>query len=70
MTNLKLLSKKRWALTYGFILAELILFGIGLALGLGRYVGGVIGLIIAGIWCFAGGLFFIYIPAFGKLAQK
>jgi hypothetical protein len=70
MKNLKVLSKKKWALSHGFILAGLILLSIGLALGPGRYVRGIIGLIIAGIWCFAGGLCFIFIPAFRKLAQK
>jgi hypothetical protein len=70
MKNPKVLSRKEWALSHGFILAGLILLSIGLALGLGPHIGGIIGLIIAGIWCFAGGLCLIFIPAFRKLAQK
>jgi len=70
MNNLTVLSRKKWALSHGFILAGLILLSVGLALGLGRYVGWIIGLIIASIWCLAGGLCFIFIPAFRKLAQK
>ncbi len=70
MKNLKALGRKGWALSHGFILAGLILLSIGLALGLGPYIGGIIGFIIAGIWCFAGGLCLIFIPAFRKLAQK
>ena len=70
MKNLKMLSKKEWALSHGFILAGLILLSIGLALGLGRYIGAIVGLMIAGIWCYAGGLCLILIPAFRRLAQK
>ena len=70
MKNLKVLGRKGWALSHGFILAGLILLSIGLALGLGPYIGGISGLIIAGISCFAGGFCLIFIPAFGKLAQK
>ena len=70
MKNLKLLRKKGWALSHSLILAGLILLSIGLASGLGRYIGGMIGLVIAGIWCFAGGLCFIFILAFRRLAQK
>ena len=70
MKNLKVLSRKEWVLSHGFILAWLILLSVGLALGLGRYGGAIVGLMIAGIWCFAGGLCFIFIPAFRKLAQK
>ena len=70
MKNPKVLSKKEWTLSHGFILAGLILLSIGLALGLGRYIGGIIGLIIAGMWCFAGGLCFIFIPVCRKLSQK
>lgn len=74
MKNLKVLSRKEWVRSHGFILAGLILLSVGLsvglALGLGRYGGAIVGLMIAGIWCFAGGLCFIFIPAFRKLAQK
>ena len=70
MKNLKVLGRKGWALSHGFTLAGLILLSIGLALGPGPYIGGIIGFIIAGIWCFAGGLCLIFIPAFRKLAQK
>ena len=70
MKNLKVLSRKEWTLSHGFILGGLILLSVGLALGLGPYIGGIIGLIIASIWCFAGGLCFVFIPAFRKLAAK
>jgi hypothetical protein len=70
MKNLKVLNRKGWALSHGFILAGLILLSTGLALGLGRYVGGIVGLIIAGMWCFAGGLCLIFIPVCRKLSQK
>jgi hypothetical protein len=70
MKNLKVLSRKGWALSHGFILAGLILLSIGLALGPGRYIGGIVGLIIAGIWCFIGGLCFMFIPVCRKLSQK
>jgi len=70
MKNLKVLSRKKWVLSHGFILAGLILLSVGLALGLGRYGGGIVGLMIAGIWCLAGGLCFVFSPALKKLAQK
>ena len=70
MKNLKVLSRKGWALSHGFILAGLILLSIGPASGLGRYIGGIVGLIIAGMWCFAGGLCLIFIPVCRKLSQK
>jgi len=49
MKNLEVLRKGGWALSHGFILARLILIRIGLTLGLGRYICGIIGLVIAGI---------------------
>jgi len=49
MKGLKILSTKEWALSHGLIIGGLILLSVGLALGPGRYVGGLIGLIIAGI---------------------
>ena len=70
MKNLKVLRRRGWALSHGFILARLTLVSIGLALGLGHYIGGMSGLVIAGICCFAGGFCFIFIPTFRKLAQK
>ena len=70
MKNLEVLRKKGWALSHGLILAGLILLSIGLALGLGPYIGGMIGLVIAGVWCFAGGLCFTFIFAFRRLAKK
>jgi hypothetical protein len=70
MKNPKVLSIKEWALSHGFILAGLILLSIGLALGLGCYIGGIVGFIIAGIWCLAGGLCFLFIFAFRRLARK
>jgi len=70
MKNLKVLGRKEWALSHGFILAGLTLVSIGLALGLGPYIGGIIGLMIAGICCFAGALCFIFILAFRRLAPK
>jgi len=68
MKGLKILSKREWVLSHGFIIGGLILLSVGLALGPGRYIGGIIGLIIAGIWCFAGGLCFVFEYAFRKLA--
>ena len=70
MKDLKVLSKKEWALSHGFVIGGLILLSVGLSLGPGRYIGGTIGLIIAGIWCFAGGSCFIFIPGFAKLISK
>jgi len=70
MKGLKVLSKKEWALSHGFIIGGLILLSIGLGLGLGPIVHGIVGLIIAGIWCFAGGLCFVFKYAFRKLAAK
>jgi len=49
MNNPKILSIKEWTLSHGFIIAGLILLSIGLASGLGRYIGGIVGLVIAGI---------------------
>jgi TRAP-type C4-dicarboxylate transport system permease large subunit len=70
MKNLEVLSRKGWALNHGFILAGSILPSVGLALRLGRCIGGIVGLIIAGMWCFAGGLCLIFIPVCRKLSQK
>jgi len=70
MKNLEVLNRKGWALNHGFILAGFILPSVGPASGLGRYIGGIVGLIIAGMWCFAGGLCPIFIPVCRKLSQK
>ncbi len=70
MKEPKLLSKGECALSHGFIVGGLILLSVGLSLGPGRYIGGLIGLIIAGVWCFAGGLCFVFSNAFAKLAAK
>ncbi len=70
MKNPRVLNRKEWARSHGFVLAGIILLSIGLASGLGRYFGGIVGLIIAGMWCFAGGLCFIFIPMCRKLSQK
>jgi len=70
MKELKVLSRKQWALSHGFIIGGLILLSVGLGLGLGPIVHGIVGLVIAGIWCFAGGLCFVFMYAFRKLAGK
>ena len=70
MKGLKVLSKRECALSHGFLIVGLILLSVGLALSLGPHIGGIISLIIAGIWCFAGGLCFVFDYAFGKLATK
>lgn len=70
MKNLKVLGRKGWAISHGFFLAGIILLSIGLALGPGPYIGGIIGFIIAGIWCFAGGLCLIFIPVCRKCCHK
>ena len=49
MKGIKILNNKKWALSHGLIIGGLILLSVGLALGPSRYVGGSIGLIIAGI---------------------
>jgi len=63
MKGLKVLSTKEWALSHGFLIGGLILLSVGLSLGL-------IGLLIAGIWCFAGGLCFAFSSVFRKLYAK
>jgi len=70
MKDPKVLSKKDWALSHSFLIGGLVLLSVGLSLGPGRYIGGLIGLIIAGVWCFAGGLCFVFSNAFAKLAAK
>jgi hypothetical protein len=70
MKDFKVLSTKELVLSHGFIIGGLILLSVGLALSLGPIVHGIVGLIIASIWCFAGGLCFVFIPAFAKLAAK
>jgi len=70
MKDLKVLSKGEWALSHGFIVGGLILLSVGLGLGLGPIIHGVVSLIIAGIWCFAGGLCFVFANAFAKLSAK
>ena len=70
MKGLEVLSRREWALSHGFLIGGLILLSVGLALGPGRYIGGIIGLIIAGVWCLAGGFCFAFKPAFAKLAAK
>ncbi len=70
MKDLKVLSKKELALSHGFLIGGLILLSVGLALGPGHYIGWIIGLIIAAIWCFAGGLCFAFANAFAKLIAK
>ena len=70
MKGLKVLSGKEWALSHGFLIGGLVMLSVGLALGPGRYIGGLIGLIIAGIWCFTGGLCFVFSNAFAKLVSK
>jgi low temperature requirement protein LtrA len=70
MKDLKVLSKKEWICSHACIIVGLILLSVGLALGPGHYIGGIIGLIIAGIWCFAGGLCFVFANAFAKLIAK
>ena len=70
MKGLKVLSRSECALSHGFIIGGLILFSVGLALGVGPKLGGLIGFIIAGIWCFAGGLCFVFRSAFRKLVAK
>jgi hypothetical protein len=68
--GLKVLTKKKFALSHGFIIGGLILLSAGLALSLGPIIHGIVGLIIAGIWCFAGGLCFVLEAAFTKLIAK
>jgi drug/metabolite transporter (DMT)-like permease len=63
-------NKKERALSHGFLTGGLILLSVGLALGPGHYIGGLIGLIIAAIWCFAGGFCFAFANAFAKLIAK
>ena len=70
MKGLEVLSRREWALSHGFLIGGLILLSVGLSLGPGRLIGGLIGLIIAGIWCFASGLCFVFRPGFAKLAVK
>jgi len=70
MKDLKVLSKGEWTLSHGFIVGGLILLSVGLGLGLGPIIHGVVGLIIAAIWCFAGGLCVVFSAAFRKLAAK
>ena len=67
MKDLKVLSRRQWALSHGFIIGGLILLSVGLALGPGRYVGGLIGLIIAGVSWFCCGFCFVFRSAFAKL---
>jgi len=70
MKELKVLSRREWALSHGFIIGGLILLSVGLALGLGPTIHGIVGLIIAGIWCFCGGLCFVFSNAFEKQVAK
>jgi len=70
MKGQKALSKRERLLSHGFLIGGLILLSVGLSLDPGRYIGGLIGLIIAGIWCFAGGLCFVFRDAFRKLGAK
>jgi hypothetical protein len=70
MKTPQVLSKKEWVLSHGFLIGGLILLSVGLSLGLGCYIGELIGLIIAGIWCFAGGLCFVFIPGFVRLVAR
>ena len=61
--GLKVLNIKEWALSHVFIIGGLVLLSAGLSLE-------VIGLTIAGIWSFAGGLCFLFSFAFRKLVAK
>ena len=70
MKTPKVLSKRERLLSHSFLIGGLVLLSVGLALGPGHYIGGIIGLIIAGVWCFAGGLCFVFSNAFAKLAAK
>jgi len=68
--KLYILPKGVWVTSHGFIIGGLILLSVGLGLGLGPIIHGVVGLIIAGIWCFGGGLCFVFSTAFRKLIAK
>ncbi len=70
MKELKVLTKKKFILSHGFIIGGLILLSVGLALSLCPIIHGIVGLIIAGIWCFAGGLCCVFIPGFARLATR
>ncbi len=61
--GLKVLNIKEWALSHVFLIGGLVLLSIGLSLE-------VSGLTIAGIWCFAIGLCFLFIFVFRKLIAK
>ncbi len=59
----KVLSMKEFILSHVFLIGGLILLSVGLSLD-------IIGLNIAGIWCFAGGLCFAFSLIFAKLLAK